>query len=60
MSQATDYVQHVYQVIEHRDPNQTEFLEAINDVFKTITPVLEQHPEYIEANILERLTEPER
>lgn len=60
LSQATDYVQHVYQVIEHRDPNQTEFLEAINDVFKTITPVLEQHPEYIEANILERLTEPER
>mgnify|MGYP003362042476 FL=1 len=60
MSQATNYLQHVYEVIEHRDPNQAEFLEAVHDFFQTMTPVFEQHPEYIEANILERLTEPER
>lgn len=60
MSKATDYLQTVYQVIEHRDPNQPEFLEAVHDFFKTMTPVFEAHPEYIDANILERLTEPER
>lgn len=60
MSQATNYLQHVYEVIEHRDPNQAEFLEAVHDFLQTMTPVFEQHPEYIEANILERLTEPER
>lgn len=60
MSKATDYLQTVYSVIEHRDPNQPEFLEAVHDFFKTMTPVFEAHPEYIEANILERLTEPER
>ncbi|WP_165444249.1 NADP-specific glutamate dehydrogenase [Lactiplantibacillus mudanjiangensis] len=60
LSQATDYLQHVYAVIEQRDPHQVEFLEAIHDFFQTMTPVFERHPEYIEANILERLTEPER
>ncbi|ETY74857.1 glutamate dehydrogenase [Lactiplantibacillus fabifermentans T30PCM01] len=60
MSKATDYLQSVYAVIEHRDPNQAEFLEAVHDFFQTMTPVFEKHPEYIEANILERLTEPER
>jgi len=60
MSNATEYLQHVYAVIEQRDPHQPEFLEAIHDFFQTMTPVFEQHPEYIEANILERLTEPER
>ncbi|WP_125761271.1 NADP-specific glutamate dehydrogenase [Companilactobacillus hulinensis] len=60
MSKATDYLQHVYSVIEKRDPNQPEFLEAIHDFFQTMTPVFEKHPEYIDENILERLTEPER
>ncbi len=60
MSKATDYLEQVYNVIEHRDPNQPEFLEAVHDFFKTMTPVFEAHPEYIDANILERLTEPER
>ncbi|APX72676.1 NADP-specific glutamate dehydrogenase [Companilactobacillus allii] len=60
MSKATEYLKHVYEVIERRDPDQLEFLEAIHDFFQTMTPVFEKHPEYIDANILERLTEPER
>lgn len=60
LTKATDYLQQVYEVIELRDPNQTEFLEAVHDFFQTMTPVFEKHPEYIDANILERLTEPER
>ncbi|MFC6164544.1 NADP-specific glutamate dehydrogenase [Lactiplantibacillus dongliensis] len=60
LSKATDYLQHVYTVIEQRDPHQAEFLEAVHDFFQTMTPVFEQHPEYIDVNILERLTEPER
>lgn len=60
MTAATDYLASVRADIERRDPNQTEFLEAIDNFFKTLTPVLEKHPEYIEANIVGRLTEPER
>lgn len=41
LSKATDYLQHVYAVIEHRDPNQTEFLEAVHDFLQTMTPVFE-------------------
>lgn len=60
MSEATDYIAKVRESIVSRDPNQPEFLEAVDNFFNSITPVLEKHPEYIEANLLGRLTEPER
>jgi glutamate dehydrogenase (NADP+) len=60
MATATEYINQVREAIVKRDPNQPEFLEAVDNFFQTITPVLEKHPEYITANILERLTEPER
>lgn len=39
---------------------ESEFHQAVSEVFESIAPVLAQHPEYIEAGILERLVEPER
>ena len=60
MTEATDYIAAVRAKIEQRDPNQPEFQEAVSNFFKTITPVFEKHPEYIKANILARITEPDR
>ncbi|WP_125982220.1 NADP-specific glutamate dehydrogenase [Loigolactobacillus iwatensis] len=60
MSKASEYLESVQKSIEQRDPNQPEFLEAVTNFFTTIKPVLEKHPEYIDANLLGRLTEPER
>ncbi len=60
MTAATDYLASVRGQLEQRDPNQPEFLEAIDNFFKTIVPVLEKHPEYVKANIVGRLVEPER
>lgn len=60
MTAATDYLASVRAQLEQRDPNQPEFLEAIDNFFKTIVPVLEKHPEYVKANIVGRLVEPER
>lgn len=60
MTTVNDYLASVRADIVKRDPNQTEFLEAIDNFFKTLTPVLEAHPEYVEANIVGRLVEPER
>lgn len=60
MSEATTYLATVRAKIVARDGNQPEFLEAIDNFFHTLTPVLEKHPEYIKANLVERLTEPER
>ena len=42
------------------DPDQKEFLQAVSEVTESVEPVLDQHPEYRVARILERLVEPER
>ncbi|WP_137596720.1 NADP-specific glutamate dehydrogenase [Paucilactobacillus kaifaensis] len=60
MSEATTYLATVRAKIVERDGAQPEFLEAVDNFFHTLTPVLEKHPEYIKANLIERLTEPER
>ena len=60
MTQATDYINSVAAALKQRDPNQPEFQEAVDNFLKTITPVFEKHPEYIKANVLARLVEPER
>ena len=55
--------EHVSQVLEQvkkRDPDQPEFHQAVTEVLDTLVPVLDRHPEYMKARILERITEPER
>lgn len=46
--------------VEARDPNEIEFHQAVGEVSETVQPVLEMHPEYRQAKIMERLVEPER
>lgn len=43
-----------------RDPEEKEFHQAVQEVFDTIKPVLDHHPEYRKLGVLERITEPER
>ena len=50
----------VIEAVERRSPGELEFQQAIREVLDTLEPVLLEHPEYIEAGILERLVEPER
>ncbi len=53
----------VEQVIEKviaRDPDQKEFHQAVREVLESIEPVLQKHPEYLKANVLDRIVEPER
>ncbi|NOR44628.1 MAG: glutamate dehydrogenase, partial [Candidatus Delongbacteria bacterium] len=47
-------------LLNSKDPNQPEFIQAAKEVIETIIPVLERHPEYVEAKIVERMIEPER
>jgi glutamate dehydrogenase (NADP+) len=50
-------------IIEHvvtRNPGETEFHQAVREVFESLGPVLERHPEFRDAKILERIVEPER
>jgi len=55
-----DSVQPVFDTVLARSPHEPEFHQAVHEVLHSIAPVLEQHPEYIDGGILERLVEPER
>ncbi len=43
-----------------RNPDQPEFHQAVQEVLNTIEPVMEKHPEWLKAGIVDRLVEPER
>ncbi|MFD1040382.1 NADP-specific glutamate dehydrogenase [Virgibacillus byunsanensis] len=55
-----DYVNHLFENVEKRNPNEPEFLQAVNEVFNSLVPVLVKNPTYIVQGILERLVEPDR
>jgi glutamate dehydrogenase (NADP+) len=46
--------------VKARNPNEPEFLQAVSEVAGSLAVVMEQHPEYRQAKILERISEPER
>jgi glutamate dehydrogenase (NADP+) len=56
----SEYLKNVYATVEHRNPGEPEFLQAVREVLESIEPVVAKHPEYEEKGIIERLTEPER
>ena len=58
---ATDTItQGVYDQVLKRNPAEIEFHQAVKEVLDCLGPVLQRHPEYAQAHILERLVEPER
>ncbi len=57
---ATTYVDEVFATVKKRNAGEPEFLQAVTEVFRSITPALERHPEYVESRILDRLVEPDR
>ncbi|MBE6854604.1 MAG: NADP-specific glutamate dehydrogenase [Ruminococcus sp.] len=60
MAFKSSYVQSVYDATVARNGNEKEYLQAVKEVLESLEPVIEQHPEYQEAGILERIVEPER
>lgn len=55
-----DYLEKMMEGVIARNPAQPEFHQAVKEVLETLTPCLVKRPEYIEARILERLSEPDR
>jgi glutamate dehydrogenase (NADP+) len=56
----TDYVNTFMSRLQAKNPGETEFLQAAKEVVESLALVLERHPEYNSAKILERIVEPER
>lgn len=54
------YLKEVYTDLAQRNKNEPEFLQAVEEVFESLEPVVEKHPEYEKAGLIERLVEPER
>lgn len=56
----SDTVRPVFEAAVARNAGEPEFHQALHEVLESLAPVLAEHPEYVEAGILERLVEPER
>jgi glutamate dehydrogenase (NADP+) len=56
----SEYVKDLIAEIKAKNPAQPEFHQAVQEVAESLSLVLERHPEYRSAKILERIIEPER
>ncbi len=55
-----DYARTVLEDVRAKNPAEPEFHQAVQEVFDSLILVLERHPEFRSARILERVVEPER
>lgn len=54
------YIEKVLDELVRKNPGEKEFHQAAGVVLRSLAPVMDRHPEYRKAALLERLTEPER
>ncbi len=54
------YIQSVIDKVKSRNGSEPEFIQTVEEVFKSLEPVIEKHPEYVKSNLLSRIVEPER
>lgn len=50
----------ILKLVQYKDPGEKEFQQAVQAVIESVKPVLDRHPEYRRASILERLIEPDQ
>lgn len=55
-----EYLKKVFEATECKNLHEPEYLQAVKEVLTTIEPVINVHPEYEKASLLERMVEPER
>src|SRR5438034_3562282 len=56
----SNFVRDLMAQVKTKNPGETEFHQAVQEVVESLDPVLERRPEYRSACILERFVEPER
>ncbi len=54
------YTERVLEELIAKNPNEPEFHQAATEILNTLGPVIDRHPEYERAALLERFVEPER
>ncbi|MHB1686620.1 MAG: NADP-specific glutamate dehydrogenase [Ignavibacteriaceae bacterium] len=56
----SEYIAKLMSEVKAKSPNEPEFHQAVQEIVESLEVVLERHPEYRSAKILERMVEPER
>ncbi|MDO5145273.1 MAG: Glu/Leu/Phe/Val dehydrogenase dimerization domain-containing protein, partial [bacterium] len=56
----SDYAQRVLEGLKKRNAHEPEFIQAATEILTTLKPVIDKHPEFEKAGLLERYIEPER
>ncbi len=56
----TNLTEKYLEIVKQRNPGETEFQQAVEEVLVSLEPVLAKHPEFEKAGLIERLIEPER
>jgi glutamate dehydrogenase (NADP+) len=60
MAFKSKYLEKVMKDVINRNPGETEFHQAVSEVLESLEYVVDRHPEYERAGLIERLVEPER
>ena len=60
MALTNAYLKKVYDDLASRCGSEKEFLQAVEEVFESLEPIVEKHPEYEANGLMERIVEPER
>ncbi|OQX91636.1 MAG: glutamate dehydrogenase [candidate division Zixibacteria bacterium 4484_95] len=56
----SSFVEEIMAWVKEKNPAQPEFHQAVEEVVESLSVVMERHPKYRKAKILERIIEPER
>lgn len=54
------YLIDVMAKVKAKNSGEPEFIQTVEEVLKSLEPIIDRHPEYVEANLIERMVEPER
>ncbi|MFU8812340.1 MAG: NADP-specific glutamate dehydrogenase [Balneolaceae bacterium] len=57
---AQKHIREILQKTKEKNPNHPEFIAAVEEVFQSLGPVLDEHPACMDKKLLEMLVEPER
>ncbi len=55
-----EYLKRVIDDVKAKHGHESEFIQTVEEVFTSLDPVIEKHPEYEKVDLLNRMVEPER
>lgn len=57
---SSQFVDSIMEIVVNRNPAEDEFHQAVREVVESVDVVIDKHPEFAKAKIVERIVEPER